>query len=126
MTRRVPQREPLIVTRTDLLAWEAAQDQTVTGIALDDQAETRFADQGAHDPDPTPYFVLDELLGHLTLNEHSHLLDVGCGTGRVLAYSVLRSLPGRVTGIELDPQLAERACMGQALCQARGPDGQRA
>ena len=109
MSRRTQHREPLIVTRTDLLAWEAAQDQLVTGVALDDQAVTRLADQGAHDPDPTPYFVLDELFGHLALSEHSHLLDVGCGTGRVLAYSVLRSLPGRMTGIELDPQLAERA-----------------
>ena len=109
MARRSNRLEPLIVTHADLLAWEAAQDQLVTGVALDDQAETRLASQGAHDPDPTPYFVLDELLGYLTWDEHTHLLDVGCGTGRVLAYVVQAKLPGRVTGIELDPELAARA-----------------
>ena len=93
----------------DFLAWEAQVDASVCGQALDPEAETRLAQQGAHDPTPTPYYVLDELFAHYDLSERSHLLDVGCGGGRVLAYFALKALPGTATGIELDPQLAAQA-----------------
>ena len=96
----------VISNLSDLLAWEAQIDQQTCGIALDEQLETRLADQGAHDPDPTPYFVLKDLFAHYSLDPDSHLLDVGCGTGRVLAHFLREGLPGRITGIELDPRLA--------------------
>lgn len=66
--------------------------------------------RAAHAPTPSPRFVLEELLGGLDdLDDASHLLDVGCGEGAVLAYFVEAGLPGRVTGVELDPALAARA-----------------
>ena len=96
----------LIANLTDLLAYEAELDQETCGISLADDDETRLAAQGAHDPTPTPYFVLEELLAHVPFDENTHLLDVGCGTGRVLAYFLRAGFAGNATGIELDPQLA--------------------
>ncbi|WP_222419909.1 class I SAM-dependent methyltransferase [Enorma burkinafasonensis] len=52
--------------------------------------------------------MLEELLGKLGLTADDHLLDVGCGTGRVLAYAASR-LPCRATGVELDAHLARAA-----------------
>lgn len=63
----------------------------------------------AHEPTPTPYFILEELFGRIHVDEDSHLLDVGCGAGRVLAYAAEADLPGRFTGVELDRGLAARA-----------------
>ena len=67
------------------------------------------ADYCAHEPTPTPYFILEDLFSRIHLDEDSHLLDVGCGAGRVLAYAVEAGLPGHFTGGELDPALAARA-----------------
>lgn len=108
MARRM---ERLIVNEADLLAWEAEIDTAICGFPLDEQLETRLAAQGAHDPTPTFYFILQELFRHYAFDEHTHLLDVGCGTGRVLAHFVRERLAGRATGIELDAQLAQRAAI---------------
>ena len=85
------------------------RDVAVAGRSLERVERTRHAAAGAHDPTATPYFVLEDLLDGLGLNADSHLLDVGCGAGRVLAFFVGAALPGRVTGVELDPALAEEA-----------------
>lgn len=100
----------VIATKADLFAADAARDVVMCGRSLGSAASARrdLADAGAHDPTPTPYFVLDELLAPLGLTASDHLLDVGCGTGRVLAYAAAR-LPCRATGVELDPRLAAAA-----------------
>lgn len=98
-----------IRTLDDLIAFDDAIDRAVCGRSLEAPEETRLADQGAHDPTPTPYFVLEELFGHYSFGESSHLLDVGCATGRVLAHFLREGCPGRATGVELDPELADIA-----------------
>lgn len=103
MARRA---ERPIESLEDLRAWEGRIDASLCGRALTAAEETRFRNLGAHDYAPTPYFVLEELFAHFELGEASHLLDVGCGTGRVLAHFVRAGCPGRATGIELDPELA--------------------
>ena len=90
------------------------RDLAVAGRSLERAEKTRHAAAGAHDPTATPYFVLEGLLGGLDLGADSHLLDVGCGAGRVLAYFVDAALPGRVTGVELDPALAAEAAAWSA------------
>ena len=104
----MPASEP--TTKADLLAADEARDIAVCGrsLAAIEPARPDFAAAGAHDPTPTPYFVLEELFGQIDLTAHGHLLDVGCGTGRVLAYAASR-LPCRAAGVELDPRLAEAA-----------------
>lgn len=97
--------------RDELYRADIARDIALAGRPLAAPHATRFAEEGAHDPTPTPYFVLDELLVPLHLGAGDHLLDVGCGCGRVLAYMHERFPAARATGVELDPKLA---CIAQA------------
>ena len=99
----------VISTLAELLAYEEAQDRALCGLNLAKREKTGYRSLGAHDPTPTPYFVLDELFGHYSFTSRSRLLDVGCGAGRVLAYFLQKGYPGRATGVELDPQLASMA-----------------
>ena len=96
----------IVTNLADLRARDEAIDREVCGFSLAEEQETRFAIQGAHDASPTFYFVLEELFGHLSFDERTHLLDVGCSTGRVLAYFAWKGYAGRATGVELDPELA--------------------
>lgn len=96
-------------TKTDLLVADAERDRAICGRSLACDDVTALADAGAHDPTATPYFVLEELLPAIGLGPQSHLLDVGCALGRVLAYCADIGCPARVTGIELDPKLAREA-----------------
>ncbi|MBR1828453.1 MAG: class I SAM-dependent methyltransferase [Atopobiaceae bacterium] len=95
-------------TIEDVLDLEAQIDLSVCGTSLAGPEKSRFKHLGAHDSTPTPYFILDELFSHYSFDRTSHLLDVGCGTGRALAHFVRAGFPGRATGIELDPILAAR------------------
>ena len=99
-----------IASKADLLAADAVRDIALCGRSLGkaDPVHPDLASAGAHEPTPTPYFVLEELLGKLGLTANDHLLDVGCGTGRVLAYAASQ-LPCRATGVELDSRLANVA-----------------
>lgn len=106
MARR---RERLVCSEADLVAQDIETDKAICGISLFAPDEPRFVERGAHSSSPTFYFVLEELFRHLDLDSRSHLLDVGCGTGRVLAYFLQKGLPGRATGVELDPEMAEVA-----------------
>ena len=97
------------MTRDELFQVDMARDIVLAGRPLAAPYATRFAEEGAHDPTPTPYFVLDELLASLHLGEGDHLLDAGCGCGRVLAYMQERFPSALATGVELDPELARIA-----------------
>ena len=99
-----------------LLNLEASLDVSTCGMSLAEWEATRLRSQGAHDPTPTHYFVLEELFGHFHFGSDAHLLDVGCGTGRVLAFCLQKAFPCKVTGIELDPQLASVAREWTARC----------
>lgn len=95
--------------KSQLIAWDEARDLAICGCSLACRASTRFAANGAHDPTPTYYFVLEDLFSRFDFSEGSHLLDVGCGTGRALAYFAERGFPGKATGVELDPSLTHVA-----------------
>lgn len=108
-TGRIRSMRNTIENKAQLFARDEQLDAQVCGFGLTDPGQTRFAQAGAHDPTPTPYFVLEELFRHFSFTGNSHLLDVGCGTGRVLAHFVRSGCPGKATGVELDPDLAEQA-----------------
>lgn len=95
-------------TKAQLVALDEARDCSVCGMPLTVARSTHFADAGAHDPTATYYFVLEELFDQMDFTEESHLLDVGCSLGRTLAFFASAHIPGRATGVELDPELAQR------------------
>lgn len=64
---------------------------------------------GATSSQPTRYGALDILFRDLTFSAEDSLLDVGCAKGRVLAYLLHRKFPGKLTGIELNRQVAAEA-----------------
>ena len=109
------QKSLVATTKEELLRQEESRDLLVCGRPLSACADDGCwddsirADYCAHEPTPTPYFILEDLFSRIHLDEDSHLLDVGCGAGRVLAYAVEAGLPGHFTGVELDPALAARA-----------------
>lgn len=64
--------------------------------------------------DPLPYRSLRALARHLELLPSDHLLDIGCGKGRVLCFFARRRVR-RCSGIEIIRELAEDA-RRNALC----------
>ena len=58
--------------------------------------------------DPLPYRSLLTIARHLPLAPGDHLLDIGCGKGRVLCFFALRRVR-RCSGIEIEPDLAADA-----------------
>lgn len=99
---------PAISNLQQLKNLDALRDQAVCGCSLIDDSATRFAEDGAHDPTATYYFVLEDLFRNFHFTAESRLLDVGCGAGRALAYFATAGFPGHATGVELDPGLAQR------------------
>lgn len=58
--------------------------------------------------EPTPYVALDALLANYKFNPKDHLLDVGCGRGRVGIY-LYHKTKIRVTGIEINETTLDEA-----------------
>ncbi len=52
------------------------------------------------------YWELDRLFRKETFTANDHIIDVGCGKGRLLAYMLRRNFPGAISGVEISPHLA--------------------
>lgn len=65
--------------------------------------------EGSTGYEATCYWTLDEIFKDTDFTANDHFVDVGCGEGRVIAWLLSKKFPGRVTGIELDPELASVA-----------------
>lgn len=100
---------PHIYSKEQLLCLDEKQDLAISGQVLAEYRATSYANEGAHDPTATPYFILDKLFNLMDFDDDSHLMDVGCGAGRVLAFFADRAIPGKATGVELDDTLAAKA-----------------
>lgn len=60
------------------------------------------------DYEPAPYFDLQKIFTEFSFLKDSHLIDYGCGKGRVLLMAALYGCP-RVTGIDLNSDLCRIA-----------------
>lgn len=65
--------------------------------------------KGATGSQQTHYRILDEIFKDLSIPDDASFIDVGCGKGRILAYMLLRKFKGRLTGIELNEDVASIA-----------------
>ena len=52
------------------------------------------------------YWELDRLFKKEVFTANDHIIDVGCGKGRLLAYMLRRNFPGAISGVEISPHLA--------------------
>jgi SAM-dependent methyltransferase len=86
--------------------WE---DSRVGGSSMEEIYPSKFRALGAEATQSSDYRCLDKLLRHVNITSSDVLTDIGCGEGRVLTYLYLRKFPGRLVGVELDPQVAQRA-----------------
>src|SRR5439155_10468210 len=53
----------------------------------------------------------NELIDKLDLNGDEHLLDIGCGDGKVTAALAARLPDGRVVGVDISPEMISFARM---------------
>lgn len=56
----------------------------------------------------TPYRFLNKLFQYYSFGKHDHLVDLGCGKGRVYLYAALHGCP-KVTGVEMSEKMVEIA-----------------
>lgn len=92
------------------------EDWRLGRIALSRRIPSRYAETGAYGTMSSDYRCMDEVFRVQPLTENDVFIDVGCGEGRVLTYLYLRGFRGRMTGIELDPEVAKTARMRTASC----------
>lgn len=83
---------------------DGMRDRRICGVSLSKRRDTNI--EGGNHYAPTCYWNLDEVFKKTKFTEEDHLADIGCGKGRVLAWWLGKKLPGKATGIELDPYVA--------------------
>lgn len=93
--------------------WE---DRKFGGITVNTRKPSRFPEAGAYATQSTHYIWLDKIFQSMPLKKDAVFVDIGCGEGRVLTYLYNRGFRGKMTGIELDPDVAETARQRTARC----------
>ena len=89
---------------------DSAKDKKICGVSLVKYVPSKFRESmGATGSQSTRYWMLDAILRGEEFTADDSLFDVGCGKGRVLAYLISRKYPCKVTGIELNEEVAQFA-----------------
>lgn len=83
-------------------------DLTFAGRFLGQMSGSRYAHLGAHPVGASDYTLLGEVFRQVPITSDDVVVDIGCGTGRVLAWWERHSSATRIIGLEIDPDLAER------------------
>ncbi len=65
--------------------------------------------KGATGSQSTRYWFLDDIFSGAVFSENDSFIDVGCGKGRVLAYMLRCGFPGKISGVELNADVAQYA-----------------
>ena len=84
--------------------FDGIRDKRLCGYDLTQKREVQI--EGATAYHPTVYWALDEIFKDAVFSANDHLVDIGCGMGRVIAYLMDKKFPGQLTGIEYDPYVA--------------------
>lgn len=101
---RILRDRPLHALRNNL---DIHRDKQVCGMSLDVSVTSPFAQtHGAIDTIHTPYGTLDVMLGREPFTPADSIIDIGCGMGRPLAYLIRAKFPGKITGVEINPDVA--------------------
>lgn len=92
------------------------EDWRVGRMSLSRRIPSRYTEIGAYGTMSSDYPYMDEVFRVRPLDKDAVFVDVGCGEGRVLTYLYLRGFRGKLTGIELDPDVAQTAEKRTAAC----------
>ena len=79
-------------------------DKKVCGVSLTKYVKS--VGDGSTGSQSTPYYVLDEIFKDADFKPEDSFIDVGCGRGRVLAYMARKKYPCKISGIELNGEVA--------------------
>lgn len=86
------------------------RDKKICGMTLGRFVPTPFSrSHGATGSQSIPYRGLEDIFENVKLTSDDSFIDIGCGKGRVLAYMIERNVPCRLTGVELNPEVASVA-----------------
>ena len=89
---------------------DSARDKKICGRSLAGFVATPYSEtHGATGSQSAPYKGLEQIFSQIELNPEDSFIDVGCGKGRVLAYLIGCGAPCRISGIELNPEVAKTA-----------------
>lgn len=100
------------------------EDWRIGRISINKLKPSKHEDQGAYATQSTDYLWLDQMFKAYPVDKKGAFVDVGCGEGRVLTYLYLRGFRGPMTGIELDPEIAQiaqkrtKGCSNITICNA--------
>lgn len=87
--------------------YDSHLDKKICGRSLVNIIPTRYKDQGATNSQPSHWLILKELFAKSKFTADDKIIDIGCGQGRVIAFLLKRRFPGKIYGIELDPDIAD-------------------
>lgn len=91
-------------------ALDNKRDMKICGEKLGVFVPSPFGeDIGATGCQSAPYYGLDIVLNDLDLKPEDSFIDIGCGKGRAIAYLVGNGCPCKITGIEINPEVASVA-----------------
>lgn len=93
------------------------EDWRIGRVSVNGHIPSQFRQIGAYGTQSTDYRSLDHIFKTLPLRENDAFIDVGCGEGRVLTYLYLRGFRGKLTGIELNPDVAATAAARTKNCE---------
>lgn len=91
--------------------YDSCLDKSVCGCSLTETLPTKYQELGATRSQPSHWLVLKELFSKSKFKTDDKIIDIGCGQGRVIAFLIKSKFPGKIHGIELDPDIAD-------LCRA--------
>jgi SAM-dependent methyltransferase len=69
---------------------------------------------------PASYYLLEKIFDTDSVKASNHLLDIGCGKGRILSVALQKGIPA-VTGIDFDKDLCEAALQNLLYGKHRYP-----
>ncbi len=91
-------------------------DFRIGKVSVDKKKQSRYKDIGAYATESTNYIWLKKLFSSYPLKPDDVFIDVGCGEGRVLTYLYLKKFRNKMTGIELDEEIAQIAKQRTKKC----------
>ncbi len=93
-----------------LNVFDAIQDKKICGCSLVKYVPSLFREsKGATGSQATRYCILDEIFKDEQFTPNDSFMDIGCGKARAIAYLLKNNFPGKLSGIELNDDVANFA-----------------